>query len=263
MPKYACNEIEIYYEIHGEGYPLVLIAGLGCDISVWDPILDLLKRHFKIIIFDNRGVGRSSSPSHPYTISDMALDTWSLIAKLELHKPHVLGHSMGGCILQEMVRYNRDKLGKIIISNSCIKLRNTAIYFENFMLQIMRENVSRKTLIEAKVPWIFSSAYLENGQQIDELVRLQLNHPYPQTFNGFQTQLEALFKFNSTSWFQEIQGPALIIGSDEDILCPGDSERLANHIKDAKFVEFHRVGHSPIIEKPQDYVGIIANYLNP
>ncbi|OJV09288.1 MAG: hypothetical protein BGO14_02855 [Chlamydiales bacterium 38-26] len=96
MPKFTCNEIEIYYEIHGEGYPLVLIAGLGCDMSIWDPILDLLKRHFKIIIFDNRGVGRSSSPSQPYTISDMALDTWNLIAKLELHKPHVLGHSMGG-----------------------------------------------------------------------------------------------------------------------------------------------------------------------
>ncbi|QLH35311.1 MAG: alpha/beta hydrolase [Parachlamydiaceae bacterium] len=107
----------------------------------------------------------------------------------------------------------------------------------------------------------FSSLYLMDEQNVRNFINSQLSHPYPQTFIGFKRQLEALLNFDSTQWYKQIQGPALIIGSDEDLLCPRDSETLANHIWDAKFIEFHRVAHCPMIEKPREYVGIISNFL--
>ena len=66
MPKVQVNGVHLYYEMHGQGYPLVLVAGFACDISFWQLILDELKAHFQLLIFDNRGVGRSDSPDQAF-----------------------------------------------------------------------------------------------------------------------------------------------------------------------------------------------------
>jgi 3-oxoadipate enol-lactonase len=261
MPKIDINGNQLYYELHGQGKPLVLIAGYSCDISLWSAILDDLKEHFQILMFDNRGVGRSASPDKPLTIEDMANDTMELVQKLGLKNPHILGHSMGGCILQTIAKNHREFMDKIIISNSLIKLNNVSTQAQKFLLKLRQEGCALATLAQGIIPWIFSSHFLSNDQKVQDLIQLMESNPYPQTLIGVKRQLQALLGFNSSSWFNQLKGPALVIGGDEDILCPRDSELLANHIEDAKFVEFHRVGHVPMIEIPKEYVGILTNYL--
>lgn len=261
MPSINVNGIQLYYELHGKGHPLVLVAGLTCDVNFWMRILDDLKTHFQVLVFDNRGVGRSESPDHTYTIEDMAQDTISLIQKLELKKPHILGHSMGGCIVQTIARDHREMVDKIIISNSLIKMNHATAHFQKFILKLREIGCPIDILAEGIMPWIFSSQYLADEQRVREFINLQINDPYPQSLIGFKKQLEAILEFDSSSWYKQIKGPALVIGSDEDILCPRDSELLASPIEDAKFVEFHRVGHCPMLEKPKEYVGIVTNYL--
>ncbi|MBC8526375.1 MAG: alpha/beta fold hydrolase [Candidatus Cloacimonetes bacterium] len=68
MSKVKINNIHLYYELHGKGDPLLLIAGLGCDSQSWLPVVNELSKHFQIIVFDNRGVGRSNIPAVPYNI---------------------------------------------------------------------------------------------------------------------------------------------------------------------------------------------------
>ena len=63
MPVKAANGTEIYYNVHGEGEPLVLIAGLGYDLWMWHMMVPGLAEHFQVIAFDNRGVGRSAKPA--------------------------------------------------------------------------------------------------------------------------------------------------------------------------------------------------------
>ena len=75
MPYIKVNDIQMYYEIHGDGDPLVLIVGLGTDISEWDGIIRWLAQKYKVLAFDNRGAGRTDKPDTQYSIEMMANDT--------------------------------------------------------------------------------------------------------------------------------------------------------------------------------------------
>ena len=94
--------VGLHSDTRGAGDPLLLIAGLGCDAGVWQPVADDLSRRFRVVTFDNRGAGRSGVPAEPYGIRGMAGDAVALLDRLALRSAHVLGHSMGGYIAQEL-----------------------------------------------------------------------------------------------------------------------------------------------------------------
>ena len=96
------NGQNLYYEVHGEGPPLVLIMGIGYDLTLWGlHQIPAFSKDFQVIVFDNRDVGRSSQASNSYTIKDMADDLAALLDGLEIDKTNILGLSMGGMIAQE------------------------------------------------------------------------------------------------------------------------------------------------------------------
>ena len=82
MPRQKVNDIEIYYEIHGQGDPLVLIMGLRRNVEWWYGQIPALSKHFKILVFDNRGAGRSDKPKMDYSTPLFADDTAGLIESL-------------------------------------------------------------------------------------------------------------------------------------------------------------------------------------
>ena len=102
MPMFSREDVDLYYECHGSGAPLFLIAGLASDSQSWQPIIGDLAAHFRVIALDNRGVGRTIPQDAPTSIRAMADDCVALIDHLRLPSVHVLGHSMGGFIAQEL-----------------------------------------------------------------------------------------------------------------------------------------------------------------
>jgi pimeloyl-ACP methyl ester carboxylesterase len=261
MPKLNVNGLHLYYEIHGQGYPLVLIAGFTCDIYIWHAILDELSHHFQVIIFDNRGAGESDNPDVSYSIEDMAEDTMGLIQKLGLEKPHILGHSMGGCIAQQIGFKYSQQINKLIISNSLIKFNKVSTLAQELMLKLRQDSASGKRVIEAVVPWLFSNHYLENQLAIQDWIKLLLNPLRLQSVTGTRRQLDALINFDSRKWYKKIQAPTLIIAGEEDILCPHDSQGLAMGIPHAQFVGFAHQAHLPLIETPHEFNRVIINFL--
>ncbi len=261
MPKVTVNGIQLYYEQHGKGKPLVLIAGFTCDTTFWGTILDELAHHFQVTIFDNRGVGQSDCPDHPYTIEMMANDALSLMDHLKLDKPYLLGHSMGGSIVQFLAVHHPQRFAKIVISNSLIKLKPIGIWAERFLLLLRQDQAPPRRIIESVLPWVYSNDFLANEPQVEQAIQLQLQHPHPITITGFKHQLHALTTFDSSTWFNQIKIPTLVIGSDEDLLCPQDSNRLAEGIVDAQSFHFPRMGHLPHLEKPAEYKRVVLNFL--
>jgi 3-oxoadipate enol-lactonase len=98
MPLTLVNDIELYYESHGSGDPLLLVGGLGLAVSEMQPLIEALAAGHRVIAVDNRGAGRSAKPPGPYAIEQMAGDLAALTAHLGLSRAHVLGISMGGRI---------------------------------------------------------------------------------------------------------------------------------------------------------------------
>ena len=106
MPSTKVNSVDLYYEIHGIGPPLMLISGLASDSQSWQPVLERLSRHYSVIIFDNRGVGRTKPQDPGISIPRIADDCVALIEHLGLPSAALLGHSMGGFVaLDCAIRY--------------------------------------------------------------------------------------------------------------------------------------------------------------
>ena len=137
MPIARINNIDCYYEIHGNGSPLVLIAGLASDSQSWQPVLGRLTKHFKVIIFDNRGIGRTRYPQESFQISTLAQDTVCLLEHLAIEKADILGHSMGGYIAQEIAIEYPQKVNRLILvsTRAASSLRTKSIFTE--MLKIL------------------------------------------------------------------------------------------------------------------------------
>jgi pimeloyl-ACP methyl ester carboxylesterase len=120
MPKVKVNDIHMYYETKGEGYPLVMIYGFGGNLNAWDPrLVEGLSKHFKLILFDHRGAGRTDESDREYTIRLFADDTAGLMNALGISRANVLGISMGGMIAQELaINYPRNVSKLILCSTS-------------------------------------------------------------------------------------------------------------------------------------------------
>lgn len=89
--------VDLYYEVHGKGEPLVMVPSTGLGGSIWDPHqVPELSRHMQVITFDPRGCGRSSAPDTVYTIEQIAADVSALLDHLGIQSAHFIGHSMGG-----------------------------------------------------------------------------------------------------------------------------------------------------------------------
>ena len=103
MPTIQTGRLNTYYELHGDGEPVLLIRGLGSTCDGFKAQVDGLSPHFRVISFDNRCVGRTDQPQEPFTIADMADDTAALLDALGVESAHVFGVSLGGMVAQELV----------------------------------------------------------------------------------------------------------------------------------------------------------------
>ena len=110
------NGQRLYHEVHGDGEPLLCVAGLTCDTLVWIPQVQAFSAAHRTVIFDNRDAGQSSMATGDYEIADMARDALALADELELDTFHLLGVSMGGAIAQEIALQAPDRIRTLTLA---------------------------------------------------------------------------------------------------------------------------------------------------
>jgi pimeloyl-ACP methyl ester carboxylesterase len=102
------GDIDIAYKTFGKGEPILLVSGAGGDMNAWDPsTLKVLSSNHTVIVFDNRGVGNTTTGNRPFSIQQFANDTAGLLDALKIRKADVLGYSMGSFIAQQLTVMNR------------------------------------------------------------------------------------------------------------------------------------------------------------
>ena len=259
------NNIKLYYEDHGEGFPLVLISGFGSDCASWDAILPYLKDYYRIIRFDNRGVGRSDAPDEFYNVETMADDVAALMNCLQIDQACICGHSMGTSIALNLALKYPAKINKMILCHGFPKINALSRVVFDLIDRMIDTRCDPEILCDFFVPWCYANATLanlNNHPEVQERCDYFKNTEYPQTLPGFKRQLGALLSFDIGNELQKITVPTLIIAGDKDILTPvEDSQYLADHLASGILRIMQDVGHMSVIEKPKESSEIINDFL--
>ncbi len=262
MPKIKINDINMYYEIHGKGEPLIFVSGFSADHLSWTPLLAEFSGEYQVVLFNNRGVGQTDAPSGKYSIEQMAKDIADLCHALNITSAHFVGNSMGGFLVQ-MLAFQYPSLTKsIVISNSGMTINTPFHFFVAAQLELMKANAPKESLIKTMCPWAFSFQFLSQSGKFDELIKWGMDNPYPFTIAGYEGQYAALDSFDSTSWANKIKAPTLVITADQDIILRSEfSKQLSSEIFGAQYYCFENCGHVPHLEYPKQYAEIVKSFL--
>jgi 3-oxoadipate enol-lactonase len=119
MPKANLGDVEIYYEVQGEGEPVLLAPASWWPSDAWKvSVVPFLSQRFKTIIFDCRGTGRSSKPKDGYTVAQFAQDCIGLLGHLGIARCHAVGFALGGQIVQAIAIERPDLVATVTIAAS-------------------------------------------------------------------------------------------------------------------------------------------------
>lgn len=255
------NDARFYYESHGKGHPIILIAGYTCDHTAWDKVTELLARHFQVIVFDNRGVGQTKDAQAPLTIELMAHDVIMLADQLNLKRPHIIGQSMGGNIAQVIAGQHSEKIGKVCILTSSPKWRDAMLLGFKSLLSMRENDEPFDRQFDAGIPWLFGDVFLNSKEDLLAFKNGILNNPYPQSLEDQQRQFKAIHLYNGKPYLAAIRSHALIAYGSQDIVAlPSEAMQLANTIQNSSLVEFN-CGHGILLEVPQKLSGTLIDFL--
>ncbi|MCC6443498.1 MAG: alpha/beta fold hydrolase [Armatimonadetes bacterium] len=242
MPHVEVDGINLYYEERGQGDPLVLIMGLGADHTLWDPHVAAYEQHFRCILIDNRGAGRSDKPEGPYTTRMMADDVAALMDALGIEQARVAGISMGGAIAQELALCYPQKVKSLILICTWPRCDPyTVNVFEHF--RDIRAHIDPLTFVKVVHLWIFAPPYFES--HMDDLIQGQQESAanfMPQ--HAYAAQCEACITHDTLDRLEQIEVPTLITVGDMDIFTPiRFSEQMLHRIPDSEMLIYEGCGH--------------------
>ena len=257
------NDIHLYYEIHGNGVPLMLVAGLASDSQSWQPIIRDLAQHCRVIILDNRGVGRTRTSDADISIQMIADDCIALIRYLGLPSVNLLGHSMGGFVAQDWAIRYPECVDKLILAGTSAfnSERNNALFLD--WVSYLESGMDLELWFRNIFYWIFSRRFFENEEIVNDAIRFAIEYPYPQSKVLFRNQVKAVAEFNCMEGLPNITSKTLTICGKEDMLFPPEEcSKFSEAIPDAHFSVISNAAHSIHMENPHAFTDCVLGFLS-
>lgn len=268
------GEVELYYEEHGSGDPLLLVMGLAADSQAWMFQVPELSKHFRTVVFDNRGVGRSSKPAGPYTTAAMADDAVGVLDALGIERAHVLGVSMGGMISQEIALRHPKRVRSLVLA--CTYAEPDAEIAEIRQgltaqlggstdaaggLQIDAASLDPMMFFQQLMPRVFNPDYLQ--RELPTLIQIFSGAlQWGFQMDAILGQVYATMGHNCTARLGSIAAPTMVITGDSDMLIPPrSSDALAAAIPGAKLVRVRGGSHAFNFETPDVFNAHVVEFL--
>lgn len=264
MAMVKANGIEFYYEIHGDGPPLVLFEGLGYASWMWYKQVSELSKHFKLIIIDNRGVGHSEKPDVEYSISLLADDAYEILNILGVTKAHILGVSMGGFIAQEFSLKYPEMVDKLILCSTSFGGPNIIPIPQETLEVMLKGGGELANNEEAKFATstaLNKDTIEKNSDIIDWIISSKAKNPQPRY--AYHRQLMAGASFNKEQEIHDIQAETLILAGRGDRVVPYENAYMIHEKIPSSTVEIiENGGHVFFMEEPETTNETIINFLS-
>jgi pimeloyl-ACP methyl ester carboxylesterase len=263
MPAAQREGLELVYDIQGDGPDLLLIAGTAADRTMWTQVRPKLSEYFRTIAFDNRDSGESTICNDSYVMLDLAKDAVAVLDAAGAERAHVMGHSLGGMITQELALLAPERIASLTLANTTSRLdgygnavismalgwaqviEDPALLLKSLYFLALGTDTLRTTSLDRIVEGLLSSG---PGQPREALVR--------------QWQLD--LTVNIFDRLPLIDAPTHVIWGAQDKILPEDLQRdLVNNIRGAQFTRIEHAGHSPMIETPDEFLRAATDFLLP
>lgn len=261
MPSATINGVELYYEIHGSGPPLMLVAGLASDSQSWQPVVAGLSQRYSLILPDNRGVGRTSPRESEVSIQQMADDCVALLRYLDLPSVHLLGHSMGGFIaLDCAIRYPEQFRDLVLAATSASNSeRNNALMHD--WVAYRESGMDLERWFRNVFYWIFTKRFFQDKDVLKGALRFAVDYPYPQSKTAFKNQVNAISQFNCRQNLADVTLRTLVLCGQEDLLFSPEESSVLKAIPGSVFSIIEDAAHSIHMECPEAFTSHVLNFL--
>ncbi len=248
MHRIRVGAVELAYDEVGDGEVVVFLSGTSLDRTVWGPQVAAFADRYRCITIDNRDVGESTQVTAPYTPRDMAADVDGLLAALDLPAAHVVGHSLGGAVGQELALASPDRVRTLTLVGSWARNDEyTRALFRTW--KRLRAVLEPAAFLEAILLTGVGHTFL-NTIGVDAMVQLFLAAPHPQSAEAYCRQVDADLAHDTLDRLGKIQPPTLVISGDEDKIFPSHhAHQLAGGIG-AESIVIAGAGHCAAIENP-------------
>ncbi|HOE16793.1 MAG TPA: alpha/beta fold hydrolase [Syntrophorhabdaceae bacterium] len=258
MPTVKVNDINMYHEIHGEGEPLVLINGAGAGVELLYWRIPKFSREYTLILFDNRGAGRSDRPEMAYTTELMADDLAGLFDVVGIDSAHVYGTSMGGMIAQHFALRYPEKVRSLILAVTCCggphSIKGPIVGMAHI------HELPLEKAVETMLRWFVTEEFIDgNPDTFRQIVAFMIKHP--PVHSGLPRHTQAVATHDTYDRLPEIAAPTLVLAGDADRIIPvGNATILASRIPNAELAILKNAGHM-LIEAADDVDRITLDFL--
>jgi len=257
MPILDLDNIQLNYQIIGDGEPLLLLHGLGSSSQDWELQVDHFSRQFKVIIVDLRGHGKSDKPAGPYSISLFAEDTARLLMELNCSPAHVLGISLGGMVAFQMAISFPGVVKSLIIVNSTPDLVPKTL---KDRFGIWQRLMIVRFMGMRKMGEVLGKRFLPDSEQA-ELRKVFIDHWAENHKPAYLESMKAVVGWSVLDQLKDIKAPTLVLGAEGDYFPTEAKEAYTKRIPGAKLEIIKNTRHALPAEDPEIFNQAVLGFL--
>jgi 3-oxoadipate enol-lactonase len=264
MPTFRTKDgVELYYEVHGSGEPLLLLGGVMMSAASWAAHVPVLSRHVRLILLDMRDQGRSGRMRGEYPLDIHVPDILALFGELEIERAHVMGVSYGGQVAQRFALAHPERVRTLILAN-------VNYYITNLLAEIgkaweVAANLNDgERFFQLAVPFIYSRAfYAKHLEALHQRQAMFKNTLTREWFEGFVRLCHSAMAFRLTKEdLGRLLMPTFLLAAEEDQLTPlRVMEEMYEAIPHCEFVSLPGAGHGACLERPGDFMTAVIGFL--
>lgn len=258
--KIHANGIDIHHDIQGEGPWLILAHSLATDLSMWDDQMAHLTPHFRVLRFDTRGHGGTSTPGGAYDFAWLTADVLWLMERLGIGRAHFCGISLGGMIAQHVALAAPEKIGKLVLVSTTSAYGPEARTLWAERIAAVQAGGMAPLVAPTLERWFtapYRAAHPETMARIGAMIAAT-------PVAGYIGCGQAIPHMDTTARLARLRCPALIVAGAEDAgMPPAMGRRIAEHLPGALFEEMPAASHLCNIEQKDSFNDILLNFLLP
>lgn len=255
------DDIQLYYDAKGSGFPVVLVHPFTVHHEFWNPIAAKLSNRYRLLTPDLRAHGRSEVGQGPATMAKHADDVLHLLDAEEIKKAVLVGVSIGGYILFEFWRRHRERVSALVLSNTKAEADTDAARASRQKSIHESRLHGTKPFLDEQIPNYLGATTRRNRPDIVDTVRRMMS---TLTADGLVAIQQGMIERpDSVSTLPNIDVKTLVITGEEDTLTPlPNAEVMQKRIPKTELAVIPRAGHYAAMENPEEYGRVLRTFLD-